>query len=120
MAEVLNLKVISSKMNIDKTICSMFAICKGSRILEEYEILKEVLEISSIRNISRASVKIVFRRRVEYHIKKTFLQVFISEIYLNFYFLINKLYFRLLLSLCLDICLFILTSIILLTERWLY
>ena len=47
-------------------------------MLEEYEILKEVLEINSIRNISWASVKIVFRRRIEYHIKKTFLQVFVS------------------------------------------
>ena len=79
MAEVLNLKVISSKMNIDKTICSMFTICKGSRILEEYEILKEVLEITTMKNVSRASVKIVIRRRFEYHITKTYLQVSLSE-----------------------------------------
>ena len=48
-------------------------------MLEQYEIVKEVLEITSIRNISRASVKIVFRRRVEYHIKKTYLQASVYE-----------------------------------------
>ena len=52
--------------------------CKDSRLLEEYELLKEVLEITSISNISHASVKIVFRRRIEYHITKTFLQVFLK------------------------------------------
>ena len=51
-------------------------------MLEEYEILKESLEITSIRNTSHATVKIVFRRRIEYHIKKTFLQVFINVIIL--------------------------------------
>ena len=53
----------------------MYIFCKASRTLEEYEILKEVLEIRSIRNTSQASVKIVFRRRIEYHVTKTFLQV---------------------------------------------
>ena len=52
---------------------------KDSRMLEEYEILNENLEITSIRNTSHATVKIVFRRRIEYHITKTFLQVFIIE-----------------------------------------
>ena len=52
---------------------------KDSRVLEEYEILKEVLEITSIGNSSLASVKIVFRRRIKYHITKTFLQVCVYE-----------------------------------------
>ena len=51
---------------------------KDSRILEEYEILKEDLEITSIGNSSLASVKIVFRRRIEYHITNTLLQVIIK------------------------------------------
>ena len=53
-------------------------------MLEEYEILKEVLEITSIRNISHASVKIVFRRRIEYHITNTLLQVIIKVTHPNF------------------------------------
>ena len=51
-------------------------------MLDEYEILKEILEITSIGNMSRASVKIVFRRRIEYHIKKTFLQVLTKLIFI--------------------------------------
>ena len=65
-------------------------------MLEEYEILKEVLEITSVRNVSSASVKIVIRRRFEYHITKTYLQVFITVINLNIFILINPLF--------LDIC----------------
>ena len=59
-----------------------YIIYKDSRMLEEYEILKEILEITSIGNTSHATVKIVFRRRIEYHIKKTFLQVLINVIIL--------------------------------------
>ena len=54
-------------------------VCEDSRMLDEYEILKEFLEITSVKNSSRASVKIVFRRRIEYHLTDTFLQVFIKE-----------------------------------------
>ena len=72
-------------------VCLLF-IYKDSRLLEEYEIVKEVLEITSSRNKSRASVKIVFRRRVEYHITKTYLQVFITVITLNIYILFNPLF----------------------------
>ena len=56
---------------------------EDSRMLDEYEILKEFLEITSVKNSSRASVKIVFRRRIEYHLTDTFLQVFIKEIKLS-------------------------------------
>ena len=43
--------------------------------MEEYEILKEVLYIDTIENKSCAHVKFAFRRRIEYHITKTFTQV---------------------------------------------
>ena len=41
----------------------------------EYEIQTEALKILSINNISVASLKFVFRRRMEYHVTNTFLQV---------------------------------------------
>ena len=47
----------------------------GPRMLEEYEIQMEDLQIKSVNNISQAIVKFVFRRRIEYHVTKTFLQV---------------------------------------------
>ena len=53
-------------------------VFKDSRVLEKYIILKEIIQISSIGNMSHASVKFVFRRRIEYHVTKTFLQVFIK------------------------------------------
>ena len=45
-------------------------------MLEEYEIQLEDLQVKSSNNISHGSVKFVFKRRIEYHITKTFLQVF--------------------------------------------
>ena len=73
-------------MNINEINILIFY--KASKMLEEYEILKEVLEITSIRNISHASVKIVFRRRIEYHITNTLLQVIIKVTHQkNFYML---------------------------------
>ena len=47
----------------------------GSRFLEEYEILKEILYVNTIENISCAHMKFAFRRRIEYHITNTFTQV---------------------------------------------
>ena len=47
----------------------------ASRLLVEYEIQKEVLQVGSKNNISRAHLKFVFRRRMEYHVTNTFLQV---------------------------------------------
>ena len=48
----------------------------ASRLLVEYEIQKEILQVGSKNNISRAHLKFVFRRRMEYHVTNTFLQVF--------------------------------------------
>ena len=50
-------------------------IYSDSRLLEEYEIVKEVLHITSIQNVSHAQVKFAFRRRIEYHLTSTFMQV---------------------------------------------
>ena len=52
----------------------------GPRMLEEYEIQMEDLQIKSVNNISQAIVKFVFRRRIEYHVTKTFLQVGIKRL----------------------------------------
>ena len=49
----------------------------GDRSLVEYEIQLEKLEIESFNNVSRGTVKIVFRRRMEFHVTNTFLQNFV-------------------------------------------
>ena len=48
---------------------------QDSRSLDVYEIIQEVLHITSSHNKSQANVKIVFKRRVEYHVGHTFLEV---------------------------------------------
>ena len=68
-----------SNSNFFDNVQKKLMICfKDFRVLQEYVILKEIIQITSIRNMSHASVKFVFRRRIEYHVTKTFLQVFIS------------------------------------------
>ena len=47
----------------------------SSRKLVEYEIQMEALQFRSVNNISQAVVKFVFRRRMEFHVTNTFLQV---------------------------------------------
>ena len=63
-------------------------ISAASRKLVEYEIQKEVLHVHSVNNISRAYLKFVFRRRIEYHIANTILQtlILVSVGYLSFFF----------------------------------
>ena len=51
------------------------ATTAASRTLVEYEIQMEDLQISSKNNISLAELKFVFRRRIEFHVANTFLQV---------------------------------------------
>lgn len=48
---------------------------QDSRSLDVYEIIHEVLHITSSHNKSQANVKIVFKRRVEYHVGHTFFEV---------------------------------------------
>ena len=50
-------------------------VSTASRKLVEYEILAERLQIISLNNVSHAVMKFVFRRRSEYHVANTFLQV---------------------------------------------
>ena len=49
----------------------------GGRFLVEYEIQMEKLEVASVGNVSTGTVKIVFRRRMEFHVTNTFLQNFV-------------------------------------------
>ena len=60
----------------------------GGRDLVEYEIQLEKFETRSENNISMAIVKIVFRRRMEYHVTNTFLQTLILVFigYMSYYF----------------------------------
>ena len=49
----------------------------GGRKLVEYEIQLEALHIETVNRISRAVVKIVFRRNMWFHVTNTFLQTFV-------------------------------------------
>ena len=66
----------------------MIFLSIGPKTLLEYTIEKEVLYTLSHKNISRAIVKFVFQRRIEYHIANTISQTFILLIvgYLSFFF----------------------------------
>ena len=46
----------------------------------EYTIEKAALQVNSVNNVSRAYVKFVFKRRIEYHITNTITQTFILVI----------------------------------------
>ena len=54
----------------------------------EYEIQLEHLEMKAVNNISRAYIKIVFARKIEFHIANTFLQTFLLILvgYMSLYF----------------------------------
>lgn len=73
----------------------------GGRTLVEYEIQMEVLEIKSVNNISTAEVKIVFRRRMEYHVTNTFLQTLILMFvgYMSLYFDVDNFTDRIMVTL---------------------
>ncbi len=57
-------------------------------MLVEYEIQKEVLEVKTRHHVSMAEIKIVFRRRVEYHLYNTIAQTLILVFvgYMSYYF----------------------------------
>ena len=55
----------------------MRSLFSGDRNLVEYEIQLEKLVIKSVSNVSTATVMIVFRRRMEFHVTNTFLQNFV-------------------------------------------
>ena len=53
----------------------LFLHILASRLLVEYEIKMEVLQLRVVNNVSRAHLEFVFTRRMEYHVTNTFLQV---------------------------------------------
>lgn len=59
-----------------------------NRVLVEYEILHEQLNIMTVNGVSVGQVNIVFQRRMEYHVGNTFLQTFILVCvgYMSFFF----------------------------------
>lgn len=60
----------------------------GGRELVEYEIQLEAFETLSVDDVSSAVVKIVFRRRMEYHVTNTFLQtmILVGIGFMSYYF----------------------------------
>ena len=58
-----------------RLIVILLYLSPDQKSLVEYEIEKAVLNITSVHDKSRAYVRIVFRRKIEYHITNTFLQV---------------------------------------------
>ena len=64
-----------SKKLFNEELYLIFPPFKDSRKYEQYIIMAEVIHTNSIRNISYGQVKIVFKRRIEYHLTNTFSQV---------------------------------------------
>ena len=60
----------------------------GSTKMVEYIVKKVELQTKSVNNVSQATVKFVFQRRIEYHITGTITQTFILLIvgYLSLFF----------------------------------
>ena len=73
----------------------------GGKVLVEYEIQMQSLEVVSVNNISQAIVKIVFRRRFEFHVTNTFLQtlVLMGVGYLSLYFDVDNFTDRIMVTL---------------------
>ena len=67
----------------------------------EYEIQLEDLQIKDDDSYSAAEVKVVFRRRMEYHVTNTFLQTFVlvSVGYLSFFFRVDNFTDRIMVTL---------------------
>ena len=74
---------------------------QGTRDLVEYEIQLEELQVMQVSNISRAVVKVVFRRRMEYHVTNIFLQtlILVSVGYLSFFFRVDNFTDRIMVTL---------------------
>ena len=73
----------------------------GGRELVEYSIQLEALDLMSVNQISRAAVKIVFRRKMEFHVTNTFLQTFILVCvgYMSLYFDVDNFTDRIMVTL---------------------
>ena len=76
-------------------------LTSGPRTLTEYNIELEEMRVTSSNNISRAIVKFVFRRNMEYHVTNSLLQMFImtSVGFLTFWFRVDNFTDRIMVSL---------------------
>ncbi|TRY75302.1 hypothetical protein TCAL_15664 [Tigriopus californicus] len=74
---------------------------QGLRNLVEYEIQLEDLQIGEEDGVSKAIVKVVFRRRMEYHVTNTFLQtiILVSVGFLSFFFRVDNFTDRIMVTL---------------------
>ena len=67
-------------LELKRLIVILLYLSPDQKSLVEYEIEKAVLNITTVHDKSRAYVRIVFRRKFEYHITNTFLQVHSTQI----------------------------------------
>ncbi len=67
----------------------------------EYKILKEILTLKTHDNMSQAEAKIVFRRRIEYHLYNTITQTIILIFvgYMSYYFELDDFNARIMVTL---------------------
>ena len=67
----------------------------------EYDLQKEDIEIETVNNISRAVVKIVFRRRIIYHLTNTFLQTLLLSLigFMSLFFAVDNFTDRIMVTL---------------------
>jgi len=86
----------------------------GGRDLVEYDIEKEVLDFYSVGNVSHAEAKVLFRRKMEYHVTNTFLQSFILVLvgYMSYYFDVENFTDRIMVALTLMLVVATITSTI--------
>jgi len=84
----------------------------GGRNLVEYRIEMETLDFYSVNNISHAEAKVLFRRKMEYHVTNTFLQSFILIMvgYLSYYFDVENFTDRIMVALTLMLVVATITS----------
>jgi hypothetical protein len=73
----------------------------ANKELVEYEIQMVALQTTSVNNISRAMARVVFRRRMEFHVTNTFLQTFtlICVGYLSLFFAVDNFTDRIMVTL---------------------
>jgi hypothetical protein len=86
--------------------CNIFKVISvhhhsDGRTLVEYEIQRETLEIKTIDKVSVAEVKIVIRRRMEYHLYNTVAQTLILVLvgYMSYYFNLDDFNARIMVTL---------------------
>ncbi len=73
----------------------------GNQYLVEYEILAESIQFKPVQGMSTAIVKIVFRRRMEYHVMNTMAQTLLLGLvgFLSFFFRVDNFTDRIMVTL---------------------